>query len=53
MELSQYNGKHIRLTDIYGETVLRIIESYDDERSYSWVMDVDDVLIGTIGAYPA
>ena len=33
------------------ETVLRFIGSYDDEHSYSWVMDVDDVLIGTIGAY--
>lgn len=34
------------------ETVLRFIQSYDnDEHVYSWVMDVDDILIGTIGAY--
>ena len=33
------------------ETVQRFIDSYDDEHSYSWVMDVDDVLVGTIGAY--
>lgn len=33
------------------ETVRRFIAGYDDEHSYSWVMDVDDVLIGTIGAY--
>lgn len=33
------------------ETVRRFIESYDDEASYSWIMDVDDVVVGTIGAY--
>lgn len=33
------------------ETVSRFIDSYDDEHSYSWVMDVDDALVGTIGAY--
>lgn len=34
------------------ETVKRFIQSYDnDEHVYSWVMDVDDILIGTIGAY--
>lgn len=33
------------------ETVERFINSYDDMHSYSWIMDVDDVLIGTIGAY--
>ena len=34
------------------ETVKRFIQSYDkDEHVYSWVMDFDDVLIGTIGAY--
>ena len=33
------------------ETVLGFISSYSDEHSYSWVMDVDDVVIGTIGAY--
>ena len=33
------------------ETVHRFIESYADEHAYSWVMDVDDVVVGTIGAY--
>ena len=29
----------------------RFIASYDDEHSYSWVMDMDGFLVGTIGAY--
>ena len=33
------------------ETVQRFIDSYDDEHTYSWVMDTDDVIVGTIGAY--
>ena len=33
------------------ETVRRFIDSYDDEHSYSWVIDIDDIVIGTIGAY--
>ena len=33
------------------ETVRRFIEGYTDEHAYSWVMDVDDVIVGTIGAY--
>ena len=33
------------------ETVRRFVESYSDAHSYSWVMDVDDVIVGTIGAY--
>ena len=33
------------------ETVRRFIASYDDEHSYSWVMDIEDVVVGTIGAY--
>ena len=33
------------------ETVQRFIESYAGEHTYSWVMDVDDVVVGTIGAY--
>ena len=33
------------------ETVNRFIAGYDDEHSYSWVMDSDDVVVGTIGAY--
>ena len=33
------------------EAVSGFIDSYDDEHSYSWVMDIDDVVVGTIGAY--
>ena len=33
------------------ETVRGFIDSYRDEHSYSWVLDCDDVLFGTIGAY--
>ncbi len=33
------------------ETVRGFIDSYGDEHSYSWVMDIDDVIVGTIGAY--
>ena len=33
------------------ETVLGMIRSYDDGHVYSWVMDVEDVIVGTIGAY--
>ena len=33
------------------ETVHRFIDSYEEEHTYSWVMDIDDVIVGTIGAY--
>ena len=33
------------------ETVRGFIDSYDDEHVYSWIMDIDDVIVGTIGAY--
>ena len=33
------------------ETVNGFIDSYDDEHTYSWIMDKDDVIVGTIGAY--
>ena len=33
------------------ETVRGFIDSYDDECVYSWIMDMDDVIVGTIGAY--
>ena len=37
--------------EMAAETVRRFIDSYEDDHAYSWVMDVDDVLVGTIGAY--
>ncbi len=33
------------------ETVRRFIAGYEDEHFYGWVLDADDVLFGTIGAY--
>ena len=33
------------------ETVREFIRHYDDEHVYSWVIDVDDFVVGTIGAY--
>ena len=33
------------------ETVRGFIASYDDEHVYSWIMDIDDVIVVTIGAY--
>ena len=33
------------------ETVHRFIAAYEDAHVYSWVMDIDDVIVGTIGAY--
>jgi RimJ/RimL family protein N-acetyltransferase len=33
------------------ETVRGFIDSYRDEHVYSWIMDMDDVIVGTIGAY--
>ncbi len=48
----QYSGWNpYRTLEAAQETVRRFIDSYDDAHTYSWIMDVDDVLIGTIGAY--
>ena len=33
------------------ETVQKFIDSYDDGHVYSWVMGIDDAVVGTIGAY--
>ena len=33
------------------ETVRGFIDSYDGDHIYSWIMDIDDVIVGTIGAY--
>ncbi len=48
----QYSGWNPYATlEMAQETVNRFIESYRDEHTYSWVIDVDDVIFGTIGAY--
>lgn len=53
-EMFKYSGWNPYATpEMARETVQRFIDSYDDEHSYSWVMDAngDDVIAGTIGAY--
>ena len=48
----QYSGWNPYATlEMAQETVRRFIESYGDRHSYSWVMEFEDVLVGTIGAY--
>jgi RimJ/RimL family protein N-acetyltransferase len=50
--MSAYSGWNPYATlEMARETVGRLIDSYDDEHVYSWVMDIDDVIVGTIGAY--
>ena len=33
------------------ETVRDFISSYENDHTYSWIMDIDDVIVGTIGGY--
>ncbi len=48
----EYSGWNPYATlELARETVRGFIDSYDDEHVYSWVMDIDDVIVGTIGAY--
>ena len=48
----QYSGWNPYATlEMAQETVRKFIGSYDDRHSYSWAMDLDGVLAGTIGAY--
>ena len=50
--MTQYSGWNPYATlETAQETVRRFIAGYDDEKSYSWVMDIEDVVVGTIGAY--
>ena len=48
----QYSGWNPYATlEMARETVQSFIHSYDDVHTYSWVMDIDGVIVGTIGAY--
>ena len=50
--MAQYSGWNPYATlEKARETVRQFIDSYHDEHFYSWIMDVDDVVVGTIGAY--
>ena len=51
-EFSRYSGWNPYATlEMAQETVRRFIEGYGEEHFYSWIMDVDDVVVGTVGAY--
>ena len=53
-EMDKYSGWNPYETpEMTQDTVRRFIDSYNNEHSYSWVMDKngDDVVVGTIGAY--
>ena len=51
-EMYEYSGWNPYATlEMARETVQGFIDSYDDDHTYSWVMDIDDVIVGTIGAY--
>ena len=51
-EMSKYSGWNPYATqEMARETVRRFIESYEDPHSYSWVIEVEDLVVGTIGAY--
>ena len=50
--MSQYSGWNPYATlETAQETVHRFIAGYVDKHIYSWVIDCDDVVVGTIGAY--
>ena len=51
-EMYRYSGWNPYETqDMAKETVKRFIDSYCDDHFYGWVIDSEDVLLGTIGAY--
>ena len=50
--MARYSGWNPYATpETARETVRKFIESYHDGHSYSWVMEIEDVVVGTIGAY--
>ena len=50
--MSQYTGWNPYASPEQAqETVDTLIGHYDDVQYYSWVMEIEDVLVGTIGAY--
>ena len=50
--MSAYSGWNPYATlEMARETVQGFINRYDDDHTYSWVMDIDDVIVRTIGAY--
>ncbi len=50
--MDRYSGWNPYATlEMARKTVQDRISSYEDAHSYSWVMDLDDIVVGTIGAY--
>ena len=50
--MAQYSGWNPYATlEKARETVRQFIDIYHDEHFYSWIMDIEDVVVGTIGAY--
>ena len=50
--ITQYSGWNPYATlEMAKETVRRYMDGYADDHFYSWIMDLDDILVGTIGAY--
>ena len=50
--MARYSGWNPYATlEMARETVRRFVDGYADDHAYSWVMDVNDVIVGTIGAY--
>ena len=51
-DMARYSGWNPYATvELAQETVRRFMESYEETHAYSWVMDVDGLVVGTIGAY--
>ena len=51
-EMIRYSGWNPYATpEMAEDTVRRFIDSYHDERFYGWIIDSEDVVFGTIGAY--
>ena len=51
-DMYKYSGWNPYATpEMAQETVREFISKYDDEHFYSWAMDIDGVLVGTVGAY--
>ncbi len=51
-DMARYSGWNPYATmELAQETVRRFMESYEEAHAYSWMMDVDGLVVGTIGAY--
>lgn len=51
-EMYRYSGWNPYATpEMAKETVLGFIDNYSDDHSYSWVMDIEGIVVGMIGAY--